>query len=59
MVKKVQKEINADILAIDILEETNGELYMVEYNDIPGLSGFSDELKYKLSEAIRSKDGLI
>lgn len=51
----LQKEVGADILAIDILEEENGKLHIVEYNDIPGLSGFSDELKYDLAEIIRNK----
>lgn len=55
MLKKLQKEIQADILAIDILEEEHGQLHIVEYNDIPGLSGFSDELKYELAETLRQK----
>lgn len=55
MLQKLQKEIEADILAIDILEEENGQFYIVEYNDIPGLSGFNDELKYELADIIRKK----
>lgn len=47
--KMLQNAIGADIIAIDILEEENGDLHIVEYNDIPGLSGFSDELKYELA----------
>ena len=53
--KALQNELQADILAIDILEEENGQLHIVEYNDIPGLSGFSDELKYELAECLTSK----
>ncbi|WP_299626766.1 ATP-grasp domain-containing protein [uncultured Tenacibaculum sp.] len=53
--KTLQKEIKADILAIDILEEENGKLHIVEYNDIPGLSGFTDELKYELAEVLKRK----
>ncbi len=53
--KILQREIKADILAIDILEEENGKLHIVEYNDIPGLSGFTDELKYELAEALKRK----
>ncbi|MEZ4849258.1 MAG: hypothetical protein R3B93_11720 [Bacteroidia bacterium] len=53
--KQLQKEIGADILAIDILEEKNGDIHVVEYNDIPGLSGFSEELKYELADVIREK----
>ncbi len=53
--QKLQHKIGADILAIDILEEANGKLHIVEYNDIPGLSGFSDELKYELAEIVKAK----
>ncbi len=52
---KLKNELKADILAIDILEEQNGELHIVEYNDIPGLSGFSDELKHQLASALKNK----
>jgi len=53
--KKLQREIKADILAIDILEEEDGKLHIVEYNDIPGLSGFKDELKYELIKILKRK----
>ena len=51
----LQKELKADILAIDILEEDNGKLHIVEYNDIPGLSGFDNELKNELANSMRNK----
>ncbi|WP_298901226.1 RimK family alpha-L-glutamate ligase [uncultured Psychroserpens sp.] len=51
----LQKELKADILAIDILEDENGELHIVEYNDIPGLSGFRSELKNELANSLRKK----
>lgn len=50
--KKLQQSIGADIVAIDLLEEANGQLHVVEYNDIPGLSGFSEELKWELVECL-------
>lgn len=50
--KRLQNDIGADIIAIDILEEENGKLHIVEYNDIPGLSGFTDELKYELAAVL-------
>lgn len=53
--KKLQQEIGADILAIDILEESNGKIHIVEYNDIPGLSGFTDELKQELVACLKKK----
>lgn len=54
-IKKLQNRIEADILAIDILEEEEGKRHVVEYNDIPGLSGFSDELKYDLIKVLKEK----
>lgn len=53
--QKLQAELKADILAIDILEDHNEKWHIVEYNDIPGLSGFSDELKYELAETLKRK----
>ncbi|MEM7369230.1 MAG: ATP-grasp domain-containing protein [Bacteroidota bacterium] len=53
--KELQKDIGADLLAIDILEEKNGDVHIVEYNDIPGLSGFTDDLKYELANVLREK----
>lgn len=53
--RDLQKTLKADILAIDILEEEDGKLHVVEYNDIPGLSGFSDALKYELADSIKRK----
>ena len=53
--KKLQHDIETYILAIEILEEANGKLHMVEYNDIPGLSGFTDELKYELAAVLKRK----
>lgn len=57
MVKKLQSAIGADIVAIDILEDGKGEKFVIEYNDIPGLSGFSDGLKYALAEVVKGKLG--
>jgi ribosomal protein S6--L-glutamate ligase len=53
--KRLQAHLNADIVAIDILEEKNGNKYFVEYNDIPGLSGFPDEVKTELTNCVREK----
>jgi ribosomal protein S6--L-glutamate ligase len=51
--KYLQAHLRADIVAIDILEEKNGSRYFVEYNDIPGLSGFPDEAREELANCIR------
>jgi ribosomal protein S6--L-glutamate ligase len=53
--KNLQEFLKADIVAIDILEEKNGNRYFVEYNDIPGLSGFPEEVKYELANCVRNK----
>lgn len=50
--KKLQNFLKADIVAIDILEEKNGNRFFVEYNDIPGLSGFPDEVKIELAKCL-------
>lgn len=50
--KTLQAHLKADIVAIDILEAKNGNKYFVEYNDIPGLSGFPDEVKYELAQCM-------
>lgn len=55
MVKRLKGMIGADILAIDILEDDQGNKFVIEYNDIPGLSGFSDGLKYALAEVVKQK----
>jgi ribosomal protein S6--L-glutamate ligase len=51
--KKLQNYLQADIVAIDILEENDGTRYFVEYNDIPGLSGFPDEVKIELANCLK------
>jgi len=54
-VKLLQENIEADIVAIDVLETENGEEVILEYNDIPGLSGFPEDAKLELSNIVKSK----
>lgn len=54
-VKLLQENIKADIVAIDVLETENGEKIIVEYNDIPGLTGFPEEAKLELSKTVKNK----
>jgi ribosomal protein S6--L-glutamate ligase len=54
--KALQNHLKADIVAIDVLEETDGKRYIVEYNDIPGLSGFPEEVKEELANCLRNKN---
>ena len=51
----LQKYLRSDIVAIDILEEKNGTRHFIEYNDIPGLSGFPSEVQIELAECLRKK----
>jgi ribosomal protein S6--L-glutamate ligase len=52
--KKLQSFFESlNIVAIDILEEKDGNRYFVEYNDIPGLSGFPDEVKIELVNCLK------
>jgi ribosomal protein S6--L-glutamate ligase len=53
MTKKLQNYLQADIVAIDILEEKDGTKYIVEYNDIPGLSGFPEDVKIELANCLK------
>jgi ribosomal protein S6--L-glutamate ligase len=55
MTKTLQQHLKADYIAIDILEEKNGTRYFVEYNDIPGFSGFPDEVKIEVANIIKQK----
>ena len=51
--KKLQNYLQADIVAVDILEEKDGNKFFVEYNDIPGLSGFPDEVRHELASCVK------
>lgn len=42
-------------MAIDVLETENGEKVIVEYNDIPGLSGFPEDAKLQLAGIVKNK----
>ena len=53
--RKLQDYLQADILAIDVLEEKDGNRYFVEYNDIPGLSGFPDDVRTALANCLTKK----
>lgn len=54
-IQKLATQIKADVLAIDYLETQEGELLAVEYNDIPGLSGFPESCKAALANCLIQK----
>ncbi len=51
----LQNYLRSDIIAVDILQEKNGNNYVVEYNDIPGLSGFPNDVQTELADRLRRK----
>jgi ribosomal protein S6--L-glutamate ligase len=50
-----KNHLQADILGLDFLETQDGRFLLLETNDIPGLSGFPDSLKYFLAQSIENK----
>jgi ribosomal protein S6--L-glutamate ligase len=54
-VLELQSHLQSDILAVDILQEKNGNKYVIEYNDVPGLSGFPNKVQIELAERLKSK----
>jgi ribosomal protein S6--L-glutamate ligase len=52
---ELQRKLQSDIIAVDILQEKNGDINVVEYNDIPGLSGFPNEVQIEVAERLKSK----
>lgn len=55
--QKLQRFLGADVLAIDILEEADGTRYFVEYNDIPGVTGFPEEVRAALARCLVGRMG--
>jgi len=54
-IKRLQEHLNAIILALDILKDAEGNEYIVEYNDIPGITGFPNEVKKEFVKTIQEK----
>lgn len=50
-IRRLQRRLDLDIVAIDILEKDGKYIYM-EYNDIPELSGFPEECVQKLAKIV-------
>ncbi len=53
--KRLQKHLKADVLALDCLQTQDGEWFVLEYNDIPGLSGFSPNVRESLARCVRKR----
>jgi len=46
--QRVQKHLGADILGLDWIETSEGDWLCLESNDVPGLSGWPDEIRKSL-----------
>lgn len=55
MIKNVQQQLQADVLALDIIEDKAGNHFVMEYNDIPGISGFPEIVKTQLATLLIDK----
>ena len=53
--RRAQKHLNAEVLALDCLQTQSGEWFVLEYNDIPGLGGFPDAARTALANCLRRK----
>ena len=51
----LSQHLGADILALDVLLTESGDRWVLEYNDIPGLSGFPMEVRTALANALLRK----
>lgn len=54
-IRKVSNHLKADILALDVLIDKEGNEFIVEYNDIPGLSGFPEMVQLEMIQIIKEK----
>lgn len=50
--KRAVQHLGADILGLDFLETMQGKFYLLENNDIPGLTGFPDFIRSLLAERL-------
>jgi ribosomal protein S6--L-glutamate ligase len=53
--RRAVQHLQADVLALDCLQTRDGEWFVLEYNDIPGLSGFPEEVRIEVARWMREK----
>ncbi len=51
--------LKADILGLDFLEAPDGSYFLLETNDVPGLSGFPDALRRGLADCLLQKMAMV
>lgn len=49
----------ADVLGLDFLEREDGQFVALESNDVPGLSGFPDEVRDALADRLKARMGRV
>ena len=47
--RAAMRHLGADILGLDFLEDRSGRYFLLETNDIPGLTGFPDSVRDRLA----------
>lgn len=52
---KAMAHLGADMLGLDFLEDQQGQYFLLESNDIPGLSGFPDTALTAVARRMREK----
>lgn len=55
--RAAMQHLRADTLALDFLEQENGQFVVLESNDTPGLSGFPDEVRDELADCLKRRMG--
>ena len=53
--KRAMNHLAADVLGLDFLETEQGEFYLLENNDVPGLTGFPDFVRRLLAERLMTQ----
>jgi ribosomal protein S6--L-glutamate ligase len=55
--RTAMRHLGADTLALDFLEKPDGGYVLLESNDVPGLSGFPEQVRQELVDRLREKLG--
>lgn len=54
-IQTFRQYLGAEVVALDILEDDQGNLIVLEYNDIPGFTGFSKEAKQDFVDIVNNR----
>lgn len=55
--RAAMQHLRADTLALDFLEQDDGQFVVLESNDTPGLSGFPDAVRVELADCLKRRMG--